>query len=440
MDYVTGDIWSYTVTPEKDIQSHGYDFIVFTNEGSEQTIDLGFVGNGYAYKVDAWQDNKRSGYWYLYDDTAVVFRPVRTLETGDVIYFDDSGATNWQGVNVYMFSEVGGTPRFNWNGPAMNSIGNNIYEYPIDSSLNIEDYEDDHIIFSNTAGNSQTINLGFIDSDYAYKVESWPDSKGSGYWYVYDKSDLQAAINEMQEYLSKLKCLPASAYADATEAVADATLALSSEIPIETNAPGHPGEYWNQADTEIKNLQDQLAALKATYQDTPTVCTFSPNITKTITNPQDVYRFGDTVQFRIDITNTHSDFSIMVDLEEQLNGVSFIPSTTGDYVVISDQNAQTRWIAAGETISIYASYPVLQDITSSYTNIAAITSAVATDTNYYLADGSYTANTPFSTQSWEDVPVPTGTDTNKGIFLTILFISFLPLTINLIINCKRRFT
>ena len=440
MDYVTGDIWSYTVTPDKNIQSHGYDYVIFTNEGSEQTIDLGFVGNGYAYKVDAWQDSKRSGYWYLYDDSAVEFKPVRALETGDVVYFDDSGATNWQGVNLYMFSNIGGEPRFAWNGPAMTGIGNQIYEYPVTADLNIEDYKDNHVVFSNTSATAQTIDLGFIDSNYAYKVELWEDGKGSGYWYVYNKSNLQAAINEMQEYLSKLKCLPASAYADATEAVADATLALSNEVPVETEAPGHPGDYWSQVDTEIKNLQDQLAILKAEYQDVPTVCTFSPDISKTITNPQDVFRFGDTVQFKINITNTRSDFSIMVDLEEQLNGVSFIPSTTGDYVVISDQNVQTRWIAAGETISIYASYPVLQDITSSYTNIAAITSAVATDSNYYLSEGSHAANISFDTQSWEDVPVPTGVDTNESIFTAMIFISIVPLVITIAINCKRRFT
>ena len=67
------DIWEYTL-PD-DITSNKYNHVIFTNNGkngNNQTIDLGYLGKGYAYiseGTDSSDQNKQKGYWYLYDKT-----------------------------------------------------------------------------------------------------------------------------------------------------------------------------------------------------------------------------------------------------------------------------------------------------------------------------------------------------------------------------------
>lgn len=443
MTYVDNNIWKYTVTAGSNIEGHDYDYVIFTNgksgSNSRQTVDIGFVGNGYAYKSDSWEGSKRSGYWYLYDVSAVTLEHVTALKTGDVIYFDNSG-TNWDGVNVYMYNPNNtgsGSGPFAWNGTAMTHVSGGIYEYPVPADINIESYNDTHVVFSNTAGSSQTIDLGFIKSGYAYKVESWENNKGIGYWYVYNKTPLIEAINEVSTYLNKLACLAPSEYAAATQAIADGNRALNSEIPLETDAPSEPGAYWNQVDVEIANLQTKLSALKQEYGDVPTVCTFSPELTKVILDPQTYYRFGDAVSFRVDITNS-ADFAVSATITDQMAGTKFTTSTTGDYVVVSDQVAETRPIAAGETLSLYVTYPVTTDITRLNTNTVEITSATAAATGYYLSDGDHTASISFNTQSWEDVPVPTGIDSNKDMFVILFIGGAVAISINIMLQYRRK--
>ena len=443
MTPVGNNMWQYTITPDSNIEGHDYDFIVFTNSTDDpswkqQTIDLGFVGSGYAYKVDSWQDGNRSGYWYLYDTSVIFPEYVTTIKTGDTIYFDNSG-TNWSGVKVYMFdpnNPDGATP-FPWNGTPMDYVSGSIYKFYVDETIGIENYHDTHVVFSNTDGTSQTIDLGFIKSGYAYKVESRENSKGIGYWYVYNKSSLREEIDEVSSYLNKLACLEPSEYAAATQAIADGNRALNSEIPLETDAPSDPGAYWDQVDVEIANLQTKLSALKQEYGDVPTVCTFSPELTKIILDPQTYYRFGDTVSFRVDITNS-ADFAVSATITDQMAGTKFTTSTTDDYVVVSDQVAETRPIAAGETLSLYVTYPVTTDITRLNTNTVEITSATATATGYYLSDGDHTASISFNTQSWEDVPVPTGIDSNKDMFVILFIGGAVAISINIMLQYRRK--
>lgn len=418
MDHIENNIWRFEVTDQYSIEGHGYDYIIFSNgDYNEQTIDLGFIGSGYAYQVNSWDGYRYSGIWYLYDASAVTPEYVTAIGAGDTIYFNNSG-TNWNGVNIYLYNPNNpgdGSGPYLWNGTAMSPIGNNIYEFIVPDDINIEDYNDTHLIFSNTDGNSQTIDLGFLTSGYAYKVESFDSNDhGFGYWYVYDKSTLQALVDEASDYLSKLSCLASSEYASLTQAITDANYAINNEIPVEGgDALVLPNAYWNQYNTEITNLQNKLTSLQATYGVNPTVCALSLEIIKTITNPQTVYRVGDTVEFRIDITN-HESFPLSVTVSEYLDGAVFTASTTGDYNVISDRVAETRLIDASETLSLYATYRVTTDVTNRFTNTVEITDSSATASGYYLTGD--TAGTTFNTQSWNDVPVLTGIDSKDSAF------------------------
>lgn len=441
------NIWQFNIPsdiPEgytTDIEGQGYNFVIFTDgydTGGEQTIDLGFVGNGYAYKADSWQDGKRSGYWYLYDRTAVEMHTIRQINSGNTIYFDNSG-TNWSDVYVYLFSTIGGTEFYPWGDSHLKmtpvSDGSNIYKFYLDPSYNIEQYKDNFVVF-NDGGNAKTIDLGYINTGYAYKVESWEDGKAVGYWYVYDKSNLEYITTNAEAYFAKLQCLPASDTNPLKWAIEYARLAIRSEIPVETEVIGNTEEYWDQAHTEEVHIYDALQTAKATYGDEPTICTFTPTIAKTIVNPQTVYRLGDTVEFRIDVSNP-ADFAIGATIDEALSGAEFIPGS--GYSVVSSSRVDIPEIAPGGTVSVYARFVLTEDVTRQYTNTASISSATTSASGYYLNPTvTYIASANFDTQSWSDVPVPTGIADNKGAFAVLLAGGIVIIVANVIINIRRK--
>lgn len=453
MTYVDNDIWKFNIPsdiPEgytTDIEGHGYDFLIFTDgydTGGEQTIDLGFVGSGYAYKADSWQDGKRSGYWYLYDTSAVVLKYIRQVREGDVIYFDNS-EMNWDpgSIRIYLFDRTDGhdTPRIPWDDrPYMTSIGDNMYEYPVTNNPSLENYPANHIVFTGTSngGNVQTIDLGFIDTGYAYLPDSWQDGKAIGYWYVYDTEYVSQTINEASTYMRKLQCLDPSDYVSVSNAIEAVNRVLGyGKIPVETDAVGAPGAYWSQIDIERQNLITRLNAIKQIYGEEPTICTFTPSIVKSIVNSQEVYRFGDTVYFKIDVYNSSNSLYINATVKDYLSGVTF--DSSDDYEILLDQTVRTRRIAPLETLSIYAHYNVTQDVTQQLINSAEITTATASDTSYYLnPTTTYVAEVPFDTESWGDVPVPTGIDTNESTFAILCISGLALLCANTFVNHRRK--
>ena len=146
--------------------------------------------------------------------------------------------------------------------------------------------------------------------------------------------------------------------------------------------------------------------------------TFAPTISKTVTNPQAVYRFDETVEFQIYVTNTASFPITNVHVTENLLGANFV--TAPGYTLSSDTEAVIASIPAGATVVLYAEYYIADDVTQARTNTAEITSATAD--NYYFLDTTqdYTASVQFSTQSWQDVPVLTGVNTNSTTLYALL--------------------
>lgn len=148
---------------------------------------------------------------------------------------------------------------------------------------------------------------------------------------------------------------------------------------------------------------------------------FVPSISKQITNSQNVYRYGDTVEFLITVSNTESYPITNVEVTENLAGARFLNSSgytvsnTGDVATIAT-------IPANGTVVLYAEYELPDDVTGTRTNSVEITAASAG--NYYYLDPSqnYIASAQFDTQSWQDVPVLTGVNSFQR---TILFYSFL---------------
>ena len=147
---------------------------------------------------------------------------------------------------------------------------------------------------------------------------------------------------------------------------------------------------------------------------------FTPEISKQVINAPEYYRALDTVPFEITVTNT-ADFDITnVVVNELLDGAVF--SNGEGYQVDSDDQATISTLAAGESITLYASYVIPKDLTQTITNTAKITSATAD--NYYYLDNSQeiTATASFDVRSTQDDPVLTGVHSTSTILYSILMI------------------
>ncbi|MCR5572922.1 MAG: Cna B-type domain-containing protein [Candidatus Saccharibacteria bacterium] len=146
---------------------------------------------------------------------------------------------------------------------------------------------------------------------------------------------------------------------------------------------------------------------------------FAPAISKQITNVQnDPYRFGDTVEFQITVTNTANFPITNVHVKEKLLGANFVADS--DYTLSSDTEAVIASIPANGSVILIAEYEISDDVTETRANTVEITSA--STSNYYFLDPNedYTASVQFATQSWQDVPVLTGVKTNGTILYFVL--------------------
>ena len=146
---------------------------------------------------------------------------------------------------------------------------------------------------------------------------------------------------------------------------------------------------------------------------------FAPTISKHITNVQNgPYRFGDTVEFQITVTNTANFPITNVHVTENLLGANFVANS--GYALSSDTEAVIASIPANSSVILTAEYEIPDDVTRTRANTVEITSASAS--NYYFLNPNvdYTTSVLFATQSWQDVPVLTGVKTNDTILYFVL--------------------
>ncbi len=189
---------------------------------------------------------------------------VRKLKTGDVIYFDNSG-TNWNQVKIYIFNKSDGKLNEWNNSDTMTRIGNtNIWKFEITSDMKIEEKNLDWVIFhdeTNDSGEKQTIDLCYVDNIYAYKVDSTDSNdsnKRKGYWYVYDKSELQNLVEECKQYEEEY--YTSDSWTGFETSLNSAKNLLTEEIKLED--PENHESGWNcKYQPAIENLKEKEKAL-----------------------------------------------------------------------------------------------------------------------------------------------------------------------------------
>lgn len=125
----------------------------------------------------------------------------KALEVGDKIFFDNS-YSNWDSVKLYIFNKDTATGLFDWNDSLemTKDADSNIYSLEITQDIEdrygINSKNMDHVIFRNESGDSQSIDLAYIDSRYMYVFDGKDGRKYKGYWYVADTSELDDLCDE----------------------------------------------------------------------------------------------------------------------------------------------------------------------------------------------------------------------------------------------------
>lgn len=194
-----------------------------------------------------------------------VSKDVRAIKAGDVIYFDTKGLDeNWENVKIYFYSTWGGSEIVSWNDSlAMEKIdGTTVFKYTVPADLNVESHNVNMLVFHNGKGgdSNQTIDLGFIDTEYAYTIDSTDNSKQKGYWYVYDKSQLINLYDSLKDY--EKMYYTSDTWTEFENKLISASEAINNEIKIGQDDNGNFTSIYEDIVSELRAAKNNLVVDK----------------------------------------------------------------------------------------------------------------------------------------------------------------------------------
>lgn len=164
---------------------------------------------------------------YVPDKTHSVFKK------GETIYFDSTGL-DWEHVFVHIWEKNGATYKEWASNDEMTKVEgtDNIYMFTLPND--IEEKYNMIIFHSENGGKSnQTINLGHIEENFAYVINGLSEGKRIGYWYLYDKSNLQTHLNTLKQYQDDKEYYTTISYGNLDSLITDIENALNGEIKLE---------------------------------------------------------------------------------------------------------------------------------------------------------------------------------------------------------------
>ena len=203
---------------------------------------------------------------YIADKSVTALRP------GDEVYFDNSG-TKWEHVYIHIWQD-NGTSYKEWNNAdELEKIGDtNFYKYVVPDNYQFRKFDYKNIIFKNGQdGNSnQTINLGFIESGFAYLVtrSCEYDSLGSdnnardkklGYWHLYDKESIVEHLNSARQYQENKARYTDTSYANLDKLLVQAATENENQIVLYA----YQDEYGNDINLYYITIATTLRAIDA---------------------------------------------------------------------------------------------------------------------------------------------------------------------------------
>ena len=197
-------------------------------------------------------------------------KQLQAVKPGDVIYFDSTGLSDWDNVYIYLWKGNSSEYISAWPGIEMSKVAgtDNLYSYTVPSDVDSDKYN--MLIFNcNKSGDqNQTIDLGFIEKGFVYKVDSFKGSKRIGYWYLYDKSSIASHFENVKKYQADKQYYTTTSYGDLDNLITKAATELEDEIRLEEekNANGNQtGKYYIQIDftmDEIDTIVNNLVVNK----------------------------------------------------------------------------------------------------------------------------------------------------------------------------------
>lgn len=182
------------------------------------------------------------------------------IKRGDVIYFDTTGL-DWGHVYIHMWEDGGDTYKDWGSNDEMTLVDGSDHIYMFTAPNDIDE-KYNMIIFHNEYGGNanQTINLSFIEQNYVYKITGYSGENRIGYWYIYDKTELETRLAELKEIQNNKDYYTNTSYGNLDEIITNIETAIQSEVALVEDTT-NPGTYYIQVDYLFGDAEDITGAL-----------------------------------------------------------------------------------------------------------------------------------------------------------------------------------
>ena len=361
----------------------------------------------------------------VYADTYenyIADKPVTTLKPGDEIFFDNS-ETNWSDVGIYIFGNDGEYKSWN-NSPAMTQIsGTDMWKFVVPYDLTVNKYK--KVIFRNRSGSgssNQTIDLGFIESGFGYKIDGTSSGKRIGYWYVYDKESIVQHLQSSLQYQTNKAKYTESSYSNLDELLTQAATAVEGEIRVyayKDSSGNDINSYYisiaptlKQIDNIISNLQIDKRPINITNDGNGTVTTdqsdntqipVGTSVTLSIT-PNETYEIdqitikdsndNDVIATNNTFTMPKSDVTINATFKKVKKSIT-LSTENGN---VSTNQSDNSMVNIGDTVSLTLTPNQGYELDTLTVTDEAGTSIPVTSNTFVMPNSNVTITTRFKEQ------------------------------------------
>ena len=363
-------------------------------------------------------------------DNYISDKQVSALRPGDEVYFDNSG-TSWSNVYIYIYGSNGEYKSWN-NADAMTKIdGTEVYKFvvPEDTKFTENDYK--NVIFKNGISGraNQTINLGFIESGFAYIITgAYTDSylgsdyakdKKLGYWYLYDKASIEEHLDSLEQYQQNKDKYTDESYGTLDNLITQAETELENEIKLVAYKDDNGNDrnlYYIPIATTLKAI-DKIIANLAIYEGTISVQA-DENGTAT-TNQADNSKVA--VGTIVTITTTPNQYY-------ELDEIT-VSAENGEEVILNSNNSFTM---PKSNVTVNAKFKRIQKAITTTSENGSVTTDQTDNSKVNAGDTVALTLTP---NQWCELESLTVKDT-EGNDIPVVDNTFTMPTSNVIVNAK----
>ena len=180
----------------------------------------------------------------------------------------------------------------------------------------------------------------------------------------------------------------------ANDIVSVASEPITAGTIVEYNGTKHKFLGWDREDGFTMPAENVV--IRGEWM--PLLGLFEPQISKEIVDKKDTYEAGDTVEYKITVTNPENFAITNVTISENNGRAKFIAGE--GYDVIGDHLAEIPIIPANSSVILSANYIVSENDTGTIENEVEFVSGIG-ENGYTLSDGTYKATSEFNITSDE---------------------------------------